>query len=50
MCGAVHASDIAILGIHRKPPMIDNDRITGVCEIPLAIASCPLGAVKPAKA
>jgi len=50
MCGAVHASDIAILGIHRKPPMIDNDRITGVCEIPLAISSCPLGAVKPAKA
>ena len=50
MCGAVHASDIAILGIHRKPPMIDNDRISGVCEIPLAIASCPLGAIKPAKA
>lgn len=50
MCGAVHASDIAILGIHRTPPMIDNERITGVCEIPLAIASCPLGAIKPAKA
>lgn len=50
MCGAVHASDIAILGVHRKPPMIDNERITGVCELPLAIASCPLGAVKPAKA
>ena len=50
MCGAVHASDIAILGIHRKPPMIDHHRITGVCELPLAIASCPLGAVKPAKA
>ncbi|PIE72789.1 MAG: dissimilatory-type sulfite reductase subunit beta [Deltaproteobacteria bacterium] len=50
MCGAVHASDIAILGIHRKPPMIDHRRITGVCELPLAIASCPLGAVKPAKA
>jgi sulfite reductase beta subunit len=49
MCGAVHASDIAILGIHRKPPMIDHSRITGVCELPLAIASCPLGAVKPAK-
>ena len=49
MCGAVHASDIAILGVHRKPPMIDHTRITGVCELPLAIASCPLGAVKPAK-
>ena len=38
MCGAVHAFDIALLGIHRKPPMIDNERITGVCELPLAIA------------
>lgn len=50
MCGAVHASDIAILGVHRKPPMIDHKRITGVCELPLAISACPLGAVKPAKA
>ncbi|MFC1524525.1 dissimilatory-type sulfite reductase subunit beta [Thermodesulfobacteriota bacterium] len=50
MCGAVHCSDIAILGVHRKPPMIDHDAITSVCELPLAIASCPLGAVKPAKA
>ena len=50
MCGAVHASDIAILGIHRKPPMIDHDAISGLCELPLAIASCPLGAVKPIKA
>ena len=50
MCGAVHASDIAILGVHRKPPMIDHERVTGVCEIPLAISACPLGAIKPAKA
>ena len=50
MCGAVHCSDIAILGIHRKPPMIDHDAISGLCELPLAIAACPLGAVKPAKA
>jgi sulfite reductase beta subunit len=49
MCGAVHASDIAILGVHRKPPMVDHDAITGLCELPLAIASCPLGAVRPAK-
>ncbi|MDH5298867.1 MAG: dissimilatory-type sulfite reductase subunit beta [Desulfobulbaceae bacterium] len=49
MCGAVHCSDIAILGVHRKPPMIDNDTITAVCELPLAISACPLGAVKPAK-
>jgi len=49
MCGAVHCSDIAILGVHRKPPLIDHDTITAVCELPLAIAACPLGAIKPAK-
>jgi sulfite reductase beta subunit len=48
MCGAVHCSDIAILGVHRKPPFVEDDRITGVCEIPLAVAACPLGAIKPA--
>jgi len=46
MCGAVHASDIAIVGIHRKPPMIDEDYIDKVCEIPLAVAACPTGAIK----
>jgi len=49
MCGAVHCSDIAILGVHRKPPLIDHDTISAVCELPLAISACPLGAVKPAK-
>jgi len=48
MCGAVHCSDIAILGVHRKPPLIEDDRISAVCEIPLAVAACPLGAIKPA--
>jgi sulfite reductase beta subunit len=47
MCGAVHCSDIAILGVHRKPPLIEHKRITGVCEIPLAVAACPLGAIRP---
>lgn len=50
MCGAVHCSDIAILGVHRKPPMVDHDAISGLCELPLAISACPLGAVKPFKA
>lgn len=49
MCGAVHCSDIAVLGVHRKPPMVDPDTISAVCEIPLAISACPLGAVSPAK-
>jgi sulfite reductase beta subunit len=50
MCGAVHCSDIAILGYHRKPPMIDTEYIDKMCEIPLAIAACPTAAIKPAKA
>jgi sulfite reductase beta subunit len=49
MCGAVHCSDIAILGVHRKPPFIEHHRVSKVCEIPLAIASCPTAAIKPAK-
>lgn len=48
MCGAVHCSDIAILGIHRKPPMIDHEHLSNMCEIPLAIAACPTAAIKPA--
>ena len=31
LCVSVHASDSASLGIHRKPPMIDDGRITDVC-------------------
>jgi sulfite reductase beta subunit len=49
MCGAVHCSDIAILGYHRKPPIVDDEWIDHVCELPLAVAACPVGAVKPKK-
>jgi dissimilatory sulfite reductase beta subunit len=49
MCGAVHCSDIAILGVHRKPPFVENDRVSKVCEVPLAIAACPTAAIKPSK-
>jgi len=49
MCGAVHCSDIALLGYHRKPPVVDSEVIDGVCEIPLVIAACPTGAISPAK-
>ena len=49
MCGAVHCSDIALLGYHRKPPVIDHEVIDKVCEIPLVIAACPTGAISPAK-
>ncbi|PID77754.1 MAG: dissimilatory-type sulfite reductase subunit beta [Deltaproteobacteria bacterium] len=49
MCGAVHCSDIAILGFHRKPPMIDHEYLSKNCEIPLAVSACPTSAIKPAK-
>ena len=48
MCGAVHCSDIAILGVHRRPPKIQHDAIKKVCEIPNVIASCPTAAIRPA--
>src|SRR5512141_224851 len=47
MCGAVHCSDIAILGIHRKPPVINHDIVRAKCEIPNVIAACPTGAIRP---
>ncbi len=48
MCGAVHCSDIAILGIHRKPPKISHKDLPKMCEIPSVVSSCPTGAVRPA--
>jgi sulfite reductase beta subunit len=48
MCGAVHCSDIAILGIHRLPPKINHTLLPKVCEVPTLIASCPTGAIRPA--
>lgn len=48
MCGAVHCSDIAILGIHRRPPKVDHERLKKMCEIPNVVASCPTAAIRPA--
>ncbi len=48
MCGAVHCSDIAILGIHRRPPKPKHDVLGKTCEIPTVVASCPTGAIRPA--
>ncbi|RJP73757.1 MAG: dissimilatory-type sulfite reductase subunit beta [Candidatus Zixiibacteriota bacterium] len=47
MCGAVHCSDIAILGVHRRPPMIDHASLKKTCEIPNVSASCPTAAIRP---
>ena len=47
MCGAVHCSDIAILGIHRRPPKINHTKLPKMCEIPSVSASCPTAAIRP---
>ncbi|MDO9070184.1 MAG: dissimilatory-type sulfite reductase subunit beta [Deltaproteobacteria bacterium] len=47
MCGAVHCSDIAILGIHRTAPKVNHEKLRHLCEIPTTIASCPTGAIRP---
>jgi sulfite reductase beta subunit len=48
MCGAVHCSDIAILGVHRRPPAVDHNNLKKLCEIPTLISSCPTGAIRTA--
>ena len=48
MCGAVHCSDIAILGVHRRPPRVEHENLNKVCEIPSVVASCPTAAIRPA--
>ncbi|MFH1810468.1 MAG: dissimilatory-type sulfite reductase subunit beta [Pseudomonadota bacterium] len=46
MCGAVHCSDIALLGVHRKLPKINHQGIGKMCELPTTIAACPTGAIR----
>jgi dissimilatory sulfite reductase beta subunit len=47
MCGAVHCSDIAVLGIHTRPPRIDHNDLPKICEVPTLVSSCPTGAIRP---
>jgi sulfite reductase beta subunit len=49
MCGAVHCSDIAILGVHRRLPNVKHDLMRAQCEIPTTVASCPTGAIRPTR-
>ena len=48
MCGAVHCSDISLLGIHRRPPKVVHDKLPNLCEIPTTVSSCPTAAIRPA--
>lgn len=47
MCGAVHCSDIAFVGIHTKIPRIDHEKFKDLCELPTTIAACPTAAIIP---
>ncbi|OIP62035.1 MAG: dissimilatory-type sulfite reductase subunit beta [Nitrospirae bacterium CG_4_9_14_3_um_filter_53_35] len=47
MCGAVHCSDIAILGVHRRPPKIQHENVSNICEIPNTVSACPTAAIRP---
>jgi len=47
MCGSVASSDIAILGTHRKPPKINQERLLNLCEIPSTISACPTNSIRP---
>lgn len=46
MCGAVHCSDLAVVGIHTKPPKPDVEKLGKLCEVPTTMASCPTGAIR----
>lgn len=47
MCGAVHCSDIAYVGIHTKVPRIEHEKFKDLCELPTTMASCPTAAIIP---
>jgi sulfite reductase beta subunit len=47
MCGAVHCSDIAIVAVHRKVPVVNHEMVSKLCEIPTTVASCPTAAIRP---
>lgn len=47
MCGSVQCSDIAILGLHRKPPKVNDATLANQCEIPTTVKACPTGAISP---
>lgn len=47
MCGATHASDIAIIGVHTVVPDVLDDIISKACSVQDLIKACPKYAIKP---
>ena len=46
MCGAIHATDIAVVGMHTRVPGIEHEKMHVLCEIPTVAASCPTKAIR----
>jgi sulfite reductase beta subunit len=46
MCGAIHASDLAVVGIHTRVPGIDHEKLHAQCEIPTTAQGCPTKAIR----
>jgi sulfite reductase beta subunit len=46
MCGAIHATDLAVVGIHTRVPSVDHEHFHALCEGPTTQASCPTGAIR----
>ncbi len=48
MCGTAHCCDIAVIGIHTRPPRVQHETLHKRCEVPTLIATCPTMAIRPA--
>jgi sulfite reductase beta subunit len=46
MCGAIHASDLGIVGMHTRVPAVDHEKLHVLCEIPTTAKSCPTSAIR----
>jgi sulfite reductase beta subunit len=44
-CGG--QSDLAIIIQHTRPPRIDHDKLSNICELPKVVARCPVAAIRP---
>lgn len=46
MCGAIHASDLAVVGVHTAIPQVIDATFAAQCETPTTMAGCPTGAIR----
>ena len=46
MCGAIHASDLAVVGVHTTIPAVIDETFIAQCETPTTMAGCPTGAIR----